>query len=135
MKKKFEFLEHTADIKIRVFGSTLNEIFENLILVISKYLSSDKEIISKKGKVIEVSGRDKESLLYNFIEELIYLVDAENFITKKGEVSLRGNNLRAELYGDDASNYPINHIKSPTYSEMSIKKLTQGWQAIFVLDV
>lgn len=132
---KYEFLEHTADIKIRVLGDTLNQIFENAVLAVSKYLAGNKKVLSKKGKVIEVKGEDMESLLYNFIDELLYLIDAESFIPVKAEVLIRGNNLKAEIYGDSTRNYSLDHIKSATYAEMSIKKLKSGWEAIFVLDV
>jgi len=132
---KYQFLPHTGDIKIQVYGKTINEIFENTILAVSDFLTKGKKVKSKKGKVIEVSGTDYESLYYNFIEELIYLIDAEEFIAAKGEVTTRGKNLKAELYGDDVSNYTLDQIKSPTYSEMYIKKTKTGWEAQAVLDV
>ena len=72
-KTKFEFLPHTADIKFRAYGTTLNELFENIVLAISSIISKDQKISTKKGKMISVSGDDSESLLYNFIDELIYL--------------------------------------------------------------
>ncbi|MBI2631901.1 archease [Candidatus Pacearchaeota archaeon] len=132
---KFELLDHAADIKFRVFGKMLNEIFENSIEALAYYESGGEKIESKKGKVIEVSGNDTESLLYKFIDELLYLVDAERFIAVKGNVLLRGNNLKAELYGDDTDNNQLEHIKAPTYAEMYIKKTEDGWEAQFVLDV
>lgn len=138
---KFEFLEHTADIKIKVYGKALNEIFENTALAISSFLTMNKKIDSRKGKVIQVSGNDNESLLYKFIDELLYLIDAENFVCSKAEVTLRGFNLKAELYGDDASKYEIDQIKAATYSEMYIKKINdekkkqEYWEAQMVLDV
>lgn len=132
---KFEFLEHTADIKFKVYGKALNEIFENSALAFSEYIASGKKIASKKGKTINVSGTDASSLLYNFLDELIYLLDAENFAVSKAEVTLRGNNLKAELYGDKASDYPIQQIKAATYAEMYIKKTPDSWEAQAVLDV
>src|SRR3989344_1974635 len=102
---KYEFLEHTADIKFRAYGKTLNEVFENVILAFSEIIGKGERIKARKGKVIHVSGNDKESLLYNFIEELIYLLDAEKFVAAKGEVTMMGNNLKAELYGDSSENY------------------------------
>ena len=133
---KYRFLEHTADIKFQVYGKTLNEIFENAVLAVSSYISRGEKIRSSKGKVIDVSGRDLESLFYNFLDELLYLLDAENFITVKAEVIVRGNNLHAELFGDKASNYKdLDHIKAATYAEMYIKKTKLGWEAQAVLDV
>ncbi len=131
----YEFLDHTADLKIKVYGSSLTEVFENSVLAVSEYLSPDKAVESRKLKTVQVQGQDQESLLYNFLEELLYLIDAEGFIAAKAEVTLRGNNLMAEISGDEASKYELKQIKAPTYAEMEIKKEGNGWTAVFVLDV
>jgi SHS2 domain-containing protein len=133
--QKFEFLEHTADIKMKVYGKTLKEIFENSVLAISSHLSMGKEISIGKKRLIEVSGTDNESLLYNFMDSIIYLVDAENFIAAKAKITLGGFKIKAELYGDDATKYEIDQIKAATYHEMYIKKMSNGWEAQMVLDV
>ena len=133
---KYKFLEHTADIKFQVYGKTLNEIFENSVLAIAEYLSRGVKIKTSKGKIIDLFGTDLKYVFYNFLDELIYLLDAENFITSKAIITLRGNNLHAELFGDRASNYKdIDNIKAATYAEMYIKKTENGWEAQAVLDV
>ena len=133
---KYRFLEHTADIKFQANGKTLNEVFENSALAVSNYLSRGEAIKSAKCKIINLSGNDLESLFYNFLDELLYLLDAENFIVAKAKVTIHGYNLQAELFGDKASNYKdLDHIKAATYAEMFIKKTSSGWQAQAVLDV
>ena len=136
MEKKFEFLEHTADIKFRVFGKTLEEVFENSALAVSSIYSKEKKISSKNKKKISVEGRDRESLLYNFIEELIFLVDSENFVVSKAKILIKNTSLTAEIYGDDVKNYTnLDQIKSSTYHEMYVKKTKKGWEAQAVVDV
>ena len=134
---KYKFLEHTADIKFLVYGRTLAEIFENSVLAVLDYISRGQKIKTTKGKIIDVSGNDLESLFYNFLDELIYLIDAENFITVKAKVTIRGYNLHAELFGDNTKSYKdLDHIKAATYSEMYIKKLPDGnLEAQAVMDV
>ena len=134
---KYEFLEHTADVKFRAYGLTLEEAFANIILAFSEFVSRGSEIKPRKGKVVNVSGNDRESLLYNFIDELIYLLDAGKFVVVRGEVFFRGNNLRAELFGDDASNYSgLEHVKAATYAEMKIEQDVNGkWTVQVVMDV
>ncbi len=133
--KNFEFLEHMADIKCKFRGETLDVLFENLIRALSEYMSPDKKVASKKVKTIQVQGTDMSSLMYNFIDEIIYLLDTEGFLVAKGKVTLRGNNLQADLSGDDAKGYTVKQIKAATYAEMDIKKLSQGWEAQVVVDV
>ena len=134
--KKFEFLEHTADIKFRAFGKDVEEVFKNVVLAISDIISREQKINSKNKKQIEVEGHDKESLLYNFIEELLYLTEAENFLVSKADVKISDNKLKAMLLGDSTLNYSnLDHIKSPTYHEMYVKKTKNGWEAQVVVDV
>ncbi|HLC31763.1 MAG TPA: archease [Candidatus Nanoarchaeia archaeon] len=131
----FEFLEHTADIKLKVEAKTLDALFEEIVKALAAHLNHQEPIKTTKGKTISVSGSDYPSLLYNFIDELIYLIDAENFIPAKASVQMRGFNLTAELTGDTASNYPLDQLKAATYAEMDIKKTPKGWTALFVIDV
>ena len=133
---KYKFLEHTADIKFQAYGKTLNEVFENSVLAVVEYISRGKKIKAIKAKVVDVLGNDLNSLFYNFLDELLYLLDAENFISARAEVMIRGYNLHAEIFGDDASNYlDLDHIKAATYAEMHVKKIDKGWEAQAVLDV
>jgi len=134
--KKFEFLEHTADIKFRAFGKNMEEVFENSALAISEIISRGQKIKSEKKKQIEVEGHDRESLLYNFIEELLYLTEAESFLVSKANITVSGNKLKAKLSGDSTLNYSnFDHIKSPTYHEMYFKETGNGWEAQVVVDV
>jgi len=131
----FKFLEHTADIKIRAQGKTINEVFENCALAISNFLSRGKPVKTKIKKKIKVEGTDNESLLYAFLDELIFLLDAENFVVAKASVKIKGGKLEAALTGDKARNYDLDHIKAATYAEMYVKKTKSGFEAQFVMDV
>ncbi len=134
---KYSFLDHTADIKFQAYGKTLNEVFENSVLAVAHYLSRGNKIKAKSKKIITLQSTNLESLFYNFLDELIYLLDAEDFIVVKAKVTIHDFNLKAELFGDKASNYKdLDHIKAATYAEMYIKKLKDGnWEAQCVLDV
>ena len=138
MEKKFEFLEHTADIKFRAFGKTLEEVFENSALAIFNILY-DKNVKGKKSYKITAKGNDFESLLYNFLEEFLILFDSKNFLPSKiKNLKLNEKDFRieAEVSGDDAKNYKIGvHIKAITYNEMFVKKNKDKYTAQVVVDV
>lgn len=136
MENKFIFLEHTADIKFRAYGKSFGEVFENCALAFSSVISRNGTIKQKKQKSFSVSGKDKESLLYNFLEELIYLLDAEGFIVSKTKVKISKNGLKAEVFGDDVENYKdLDHVKAVTYSEMIFEKKENNLEVQVVLDV
>jgi SHS2 domain-containing protein len=139
---KYKFLEHTADIKFVAKGKKLKDIFENSVLALSEFISRGTEIKNTTEKRFKISGRNNEELLYNFIDEIIYFLDAESFVPLKSEVKIEEKKkgriiLKAIIFGDKAKNYEsLDTLKSATYSEMYIKKDDDGkWEAQIVVDV
>ncbi len=149
---KFKYLEHTADIKFQAFGNSLEEVYENSALAMFNSMSDNKiakkinKKISVKGKCSEqvqnvvrpsVVGRDNESLLYNFLEELLFLFDSEGFFLSEVKMlEIKENKLIAEVIGDKAENYEISiDVKAVTYNEMFVKKIKDKFVAQVVLDV
>jgi len=82
---KYKFLKHTADVKFQAFGKNVEEVFENSALALKESICGKIKVKSNFKKKIKVSGKDFESLLYKFLEEIIYLLDGENFLVSKVE--------------------------------------------------
>lgn len=132
---KYKFLEHTADIKFQAFGSTIEKAFENSALAMFNAMSDDK-IKSVKKKKIKVQGKDNESLLYNFLEELLFLLDTENFFLSRIKVKIKDLSLTGEVFGDNVKNYETKvDVKAVTYNQMFVKKLGNKWVCQVVIDV
>lgn len=135
---KFKFLEHTADVKFQAFGKSIEEAFENSALAVIATIHKGK---IKEGKKIRIKtkGKDLESLLYNFLEELLYLLDAKNFLCSKVQrikIDKKNFKLEAAASGDKASNYEIsNPVKAITYNDMFVKHEKGAWRVQVVLDV
>ncbi|MEK7617236.1 MAG: archease [Patescibacteria group bacterium] len=137
---KYEFLEHTAEIKFRTFGMTLGGAFENAVLAFSEFVSRGKKIKSVESRALKVEGDDLNSLLYKFLEELIYLLDAENFAVSRAKIKADEKNfsLTAELFGDNAGKYEgLDNAKAVTYSDMFVRRKSsgRGWELQVVIDV
>ena len=136
--EKFKFLEHTADIKFQAFGKNIEEAFENSALAMFNSMFEGK-VNKKKNFKINVKGKDFENLLYNFLEELLFLFDSERFFLASIEnikIDKENFKLNAEVFGDSAENYEIHlDIKAVTYNEMFVKKDKGGWTAQVVVDV
>src|SRR3972149_11558234 len=126
----FKFLEHTADVKILVEESSLNKAFSTSALAMKEVMAEQIKVAPKIKKEISVEGNDKESLLYSFLEEFLYLLDAKSFILSKAPLvkiteTEKGKKLalNAKVIGDSASNYIItNNVKAITYNDMFIKE-------------
>lgn len=134
---KFKFLKHTADVKFKAFGKTLNESFENSALAMFKAMS-DEKVKPLKKKAFSVRAKDFESLLYKFLEELLILLDSKNFFLSKIKVKIDEKKLalKAIAFGDKAKNYKIHlDVKAVTYNSMFVKKEKGKWICQVVLDV
>ena len=139
----FKFLEHTADVKILVEESSLNKAFSTSALAMKEVMAEQIKVAPKIKKEISVEGNDKESLLYSFLEEFLYLLDAKSFILSKAPlVKITETEkdkkliLNAKIIGDNASNYIItNNVKAITYNDMFIKEEKGKVVIQFVLDV
>ncbi len=126
--KKYEFLEHTADTKLRAYGKNIEEQFSNAALALTAVMFDPEKIEEKITKSIAIKGSDLKSLLYNFIEELLYLIDTQSFIVHKvtgikiSEMNKK-HILSATLIGDKISDKYENFgsVKAVTYNEMEIK--------------
>lgn len=135
---KFKFFSHTADIKFRSYGNNLDEAFENSVYALI-YSVCHEKIKSEKKINIKVKGSDLSNLLYNFLEEILFLIDSKGFLVSKFskfKLDRKNFTISSELEGDSGKNYEIySHIKAVTYNEMLIKKIKEKWIIQVVLDV
>lgn len=136
----YTFFDHTADIKFQAYGKNLEDAFINAAYAVTSLLTED-DIAQKKVKSITVQGNDLKALLYNFLEEFLYLLDAEFFLLSTIE-SLKINRVNREymltalLKGDvlDGQYETKSHIKAVTYNEMEIKEEKDHCMVQVVLD-
>lgn len=122
----YKFLEHTADVKVHVEAKSIAKAFSESALAFNELIFRHEkiEIAHEIKKKIHISGKDDCALLYNFLEEFLYLLDAEDFILSRiSKIDVSPGKLDAELVGDNASNYKIsNDVKAITYNEMKVEK-------------
>jgi len=139
----YKFLPHTADVKILVTGKNLEEAFKDSVFALKDTILDFEKFKVKPliKKQIKVEEKDYEALLYSFLEEIIYLLDAEDFLVskvKKIKIDKEKNllKLNAEILGDKASKYKFtNKVKAITYNEMFVKVRKEKCIIQFVLDV
>lgn len=142
---KFKFLEHTADIKFQAFGNSLEECFANAGYALVNIICKQK-IKPKIKKRFKVKGRDRERLLYEFLERILYLLDVGDFLvgeikeikimSKKNKNNRYDQVLEAEVYGDDVKDYETEgDVKAITYHDMFIKQEGEKFVSQVVVDV
>jgi len=136
--KPYIYLEHTADAKFQAFGKNLEEAFRNAALAMFNIITDTEKIEPRIEHNISISSESKESLLYDFLEAIIILVDTEGFLLNDvEELNITDNKLKCRLKGDNNSDkYDINTaIKAVTYNDMLIEKKDGKVMIQVVVDI
>lgn len=140
--KAYEFFDHTADTLFRGYGYTLEEALAHLILAAYNVIVDTKTLSDEKEFAFTKTAKKKETLIYDILEELIFLIDTESFLGKHATVGIveNGDEITASviLKGDIAKKeYDIfGQIKSATYNEMKIgKKEVDGEEVHYIQAV
>jgi len=133
----YRFLEHTADVKFRAEGATIEEMFVEAAGALNETIRGNIMVLKLIEKSFEIKGKDRESLLYGFLEEILVLLDSEDFLVSEfKDISIVGDEIRCVVIGDKAENYKFtNDVKAVTYSDMFVKETEKGWECQVVLDV
>ncbi|MGC2310994.1 MAG: archease [Candidatus Babeliaceae bacterium] len=137
MEKKFEILPHTADLKMRVFGKSLSELFCNALY--GMFMSIEPHLAQNAApseyEVMITSG-SLECLLVDFLAECLYLSDVHNEVYLNATIhALSNTSLQATIYGQHITGFAVVEIKAVTYHDLNIKKVDDEWQATLVFDI
>ena len=147
-QKKFEILEHAADIRFKIFGSSPKELFKNAVYALGH---AQKPEIVERSTVGVLIGRlrgrhvsedfslesmDYNTMLIDFLSDVLSRSDAQNavfFDVKFREFS--EFKITGKIYGVKVDDFSKN-IKAVTYHEVDVKEAESGkWQTQLVFDI
>ena len=139
METAFEVIDHTADIGIIAYGANVNQLFVNASLGMSSLIIDTDSINEHICRNLELSSQDTETLLVEWLNELIYIYEVEHIIFRKFEIELRDNcHLQARCYGESITPYKHTikrEIKAATYHMLNIHKTNNRYQAELIFDI
>ena len=142
--EKFRYLEGitAADYAFEAFGKDLSELFTNAALATEGLMADLKTIKSVKKKIVGLTAEKPESLLHEFLQELVFLKDAETMLFSSFDVTVKKEKvylLHATLTGDtiDATKQHLGiDVKAVTMHEFKVEQLKdKTWRAQVVVDV
>lgn len=136
---RFEILEHTADIGVRAFGGTLAKLFENAALGLQSIALDPDQVRPVTSYPIAAAGEDREALLVNWLNEIVYYLDGKRVaISRIAVQELTECSIAGEAWGEtrETERHPPRLvIKAATYHQLRIEQDAEGWTADVYLDV
>jgi len=137
--KRFEVLDHTADIGLIVYGKDLNTLFENAGEAFFHLITDLKKVRRRTERRIEIGGESLERLMVDWLSELLYLYDVENFLSKGFKMESVGEDgLRATIKGEpfqEGVHVIKTGVKAVTYHQIEVRKENGRWRAQIILDL
>lgn len=137
--KKYELIDHTADIGLRIFGRRRAELFENAGYGLFDSITDINSIACRKKQTFQLERENPEELLVEWLSGLLYLFDTEHFLFGSFKVvNITDTALIAEAGGEYFKNdkHSIKAaVKAVTYHNLHISKNNDVWEATVILDV
>ncbi len=135
---KYKILDKiTSDVMFEVYGKDKKELFSNVAEALFSVISEIKEVKPKEKITVKVKGKDLKDLLYNWLQELIALVDIEEMFFSKFDIKkITDKELEAEIVGETTSKEKSGTVvKAVTYFEFKIEKTNKGYKAVYAVDI
>ena len=142
MEKRYEFLDHTADVLFKAYGNSLEEVFEQCALALEETQVDINKLENKEE--VKISGKNSkvDRLLFDFLDDLLFYKDSELLIFNKFEINIekKGDEyyLTCNAYGekiDHAKHDPKVDVKAITMHLFEIRQVDEGWIAQVLVDI
>ncbi|HWP31766.1 MAG TPA: archease [Fimbriimonadales bacterium] len=136
---RWEHFSHEADIGVRGIAPSLNQAFEQAALALTAVITDPNDVAQETCVEIQCSAPDKELLLFEWLNALVYEMSIRNMIFGKYEVEIHDSALSAKAWGENIKvekHHPAVEIKGATYTALRVKQDENGlWIAECVVDV
>ncbi|KAF2362139.1 Archease domain [Trinorchestia longiramus] len=140
---KYEYRDHPADVQLHAWGDTLQEAYEQVATAMYGYMTELDKVDITQTEDIEVEGHDLESLLYQFLDECLFVFSTEPsfLVAKKVEITSFDRDafkITARLHGEsfDISKHPQGtEVKAITYASMEIYDTPGKCEVFVIIDI
>jgi SHS2 domain-containing protein len=144
-EKKYEYLDHTADVQLHSWGETLQESFEQIAMSMFGYMTEIDKVEMKDEKDVEIlldAEDDILNLVFKWLDEWLFIFSAEPFFIARKivikEFDADRGYIKAVGYGEtfDIKKHPQGtEVKAITYSNMQVHKDKQTNDIYVMIDI
>ncbi|NOZ25490.1 MAG: archease [Nitrospirae bacterium] len=139
MNRRFEILDISGDVGLRVEGRSLEDLFMNSALGLYSLITDLSGVEPSDSIAVRLESESLDRLFVGWLNELIFRFDTYGFIGKEVRInSINENRLEADIRGEEFD--PERHergllVKAATYHNLVIGKKDGIWTAEVVLDI
>lgn len=135
----YEIFEHTADLGLRVRAGDLATVLADAARGLFAMVVDDPESVQpRETRTFQIAGTDRTYLLFDWLNELLFVCDTEHMAFSQFDVTLTGEGLSAVARGEplDAERHHLTHeIKAITYHGLKVEQTADGWLAEVIVDI
>jgi SHS2 domain-containing protein len=136
---EFEILEHPADVGFRAYGRTREELFANCARALVSLILDPSEIVLTEEWTVNAEGSDDESMLVNWLNEVLFYVDTRRLAFGSFTVSFPApGRVACIAQGErwETSRHPVRvSVKAVTYHQLRVFQSAEHWTAEVFVDV
>ncbi len=139
MSVGYELVDHTADIGVRVWGPTAEEVFEQAALATFSLVCDPLHVGELEAVEVTLEAESMDLLLAAWLNELLYVFEARQLVLTQFDIEeLSEKSLRARVSGEplDTSRHIVcGGVKAATLHELSLERRDDAWEGFVLLDV
>jgi SHS2 domain-containing protein len=139
-------VEHTSDIGIKVWGSSVKELFEEAAKGMIAQMYEPVSVQEKDIFKLKLEAESIEELLLQWLKEILFLIESDGYLfcrfqIEKDNFALRNAKtaqIYASLHGEkkDSTRHDICiEIKAVTRHGLYVKKNGPWWEGNILFDV
>mgnify|MGYP006293791133 CR=1 FL=1 len=134
---KYQFLEHTADVRAECTGTTFAEVLEAAARAMYDVAFRHMEDRAETRRSISIEATGAEEAMVQWLQELIYLMEAERFAATRFTFKhAAAHTIDAEVQGYEyGPEDREDEIKAATYHGMDVQQTGEGWRAEVIFDL
>ena len=136
---EYAILEHTADIGFRAWGATSGDLFGNAARAMMAIAVDPETLSGDEEKQVEIRGVDYPELMVNWLSEVLYFFDTDEFAARDFRVDeIAPDRLQATLIGEprDSERHTWELIvKAVTYHQLKVHQQNGRWETEVFLDI
>ncbi|KAM9686637.1 protein archease isoform 1-T1 [Trichechus inunguis] len=122
VNRKYEYLDHTADVQLHAWGDTLEEAFEQCAMAMFGYMTDTGTVEPLHTVEVETQGDDLQSLLFHFLDEWLYKFSADEFFIPREVKVLSIDQSNFKLRSIGSSQFMTEHSDQRFYRRILIKR-------------